>query len=168
MLWFRAVRILLQRTIENMKKILIFIALALPLSVLSQLIPLSKWDESNRRWRSDISEVAYISTRCASNFDLVGNYFVEKGVNEKQRASGNTYKQYADKYISVALKTSKITNMDEKAVMDRYKSFLDFYLVQITENKKIHNNIFMGIFLDDFDFCGKHFPFTQEIDKTLN
>ena len=67
-----------------MKKLLISISLAFPLTVLSQLIPISKWDEPNRKWQSDISEVAYISTRCASNFDLVGNYFVEKGTNDQQ------------------------------------------------------------------------------------
>ena len=151
-----------------MKKLLISISLTFPLSVLSQLIPLSKWDEPNRKWQADISEVAYISTRCASNFDLVGNYFVEKGTNDQQRSNGKTYTQYANKYMSVSLKTSKISNMDEKAILDRYKSFLDIYLAQVAENKRIHNNIFMGIFLDDFDFCGKHYPFIQEIDKTLN
>jgi hypothetical protein len=133
----------------------------------SQLIPLSKWDEPDRNWRGDISEVAYVSTRCGCNFDLVGNYFVEKGTNAEQRNSGENYKMLANKYMSVALKTSKITNMDEKAIFDRYKSFLNVYVSETAENKKIHNSIFVGFFLIDFDFCVKHFPFIQEIDKKM-
>jgi len=52
----------------------------------------------------------------------------------------------ANKYMSVALKTSKITNMDEKAIFDRYKSFLNVYVSETAENKKIHNSIFVGLF----------------------
>ena len=57
--------------------------------------------------------------------------------------------------------------MDEKAIVDRYKSFLNVYSNELAENKKIHNSIFMGLFLIDFQFCVKHFPFIKELDKKM-
>jgi hypothetical protein len=150
-----------------MKKSLPLLLLLTPLCAMSQLISLAKMDEEKKNWQSDVSEIAYVATRCASNFDIVGNYFIDRGINAKQKADGEAFKTYADKYMSIGYKTSKLTNMDNKAILERYKSFLDINLKFATENKKLHNNIFMGIFLEDFEFCRNNYQYFKGLDEKV-
>jgi hypothetical protein len=138
-----------------------------PLCVQSQLSALSKWDEEKKNWQSDVSEVAYVATRCASNFDIVGHYFIDRGINAKQKADGEAFKGFADRFMSIGYKTSKLTNMDNKAILERYQSFLEINTKLASENKKLHNNIFMGMFLQDFEFCQNNYQYFKGLDEKV-
>ena len=149
------------------KRLISLLLLYAPFCAVSQLTPLSKWDAEKKNWQSDVSEVAYVATRCASNFDIVGHYFIDRGINAKQKTDGEAFKVFADKFMSIGYKTSKLTNMDNNAILERYKSFLDINTKLAADNKKLHNNIFMGTFLQDFEFCQNNYQYFKGLDEKV-
>lgn len=152
---------------RSIKNLISFFFLSIPLFAVGQLNSLSTMADEKTNWQNDVSEIAYVATRCASNFDIVGHYFIDRGISAKQKSDGEIFKSYADKFMSIGYKASKLSNMDNKAVLDRYKAFLDINTKVATENKKLHNNIFMGVFLDDFEFCKKNYQYFKVLDENV-
>ena len=147
-----------------MRSIFMCIGLLFVFSVnAQQMTPLSKWDAERRSWKTDFSELTYVATRCGCNFDLVGNYFVEKGTTQTHKDNGEKFKKNAETYMLASLKFAPAAGLTEKDVLSRYKSFVALYVEQMKGNKKIDNTIFHGAFNEDFEFCVENYQYFKAL-----
>lgn len=140
-----------------MKKILLFLSVALiSLNVNSaELIPFSEYKINNPNWASDISEVAYIGTRCACLYGVLGEYLIENNAKGETLLRGKAWKEKSVRLGLFGYELSKTTGMSNSANNSRQKDLIESYAEKIKQNKRLNNNAFSDEILYDTKFCNK-------------
>ncbi len=149
------------------KTIIVLISVILSSSVHAQQISLDEHVGARPKWTEDISEVSYIGSRCGVLFFIVGRYMTQNGNTETIISNGKSFIKWAEEFLSVAVHTGSAIDMSDKFISGRHESLTKWYSYNISENKKNHNDAFVGDVKKDIDFCVVQGALYKALNATL-
>lgn len=134
----------------------------------AQQVPLIQWSKERPEWKKDLSEVAYVGARCGSIDYVTGYYFSQEGNKPEDVANGKRFVEIGHTYTSVSQQLARILGMSDKFLYERHEALAKWYSMNLAENKKLHNEIFVGDFKSDFDFCVQQYQLYKALDEQLS
>lgn len=147
-----------------MKNLMYLVLLILSLPAESAtLIPLENYIQERSKWHEDISELAYIGTRCDCLYTAIGIWAVENG-REQTKSYGKKLLESADIFRGVSTALSFEVNMNQSSIEKRFEEIMTIYSKAVVENKKLNNNVFDGFVGKDMEVCKKNLPLYQGIN----
>jgi len=144
---------------------LAFFATSLVSAQPSSLEPFQSWQIKNPNWPGDVSEVAYVATRCSSLFGVVGSVFSNSGKTADDKAKAV---DIISRSILLSMFGSKMAETVGWSIEKSTQRFLkngDLYQQVISSNRITHNNMFYGFVQSDYQFC---LDFEQTIKAAAN
>jgi hypothetical protein len=147
-----------------MKKLLIFIGVVFhALANAQQLTPFDQWERDTPKWTEDLTEVVYVAGRCASISHTLGMYISQEGNKPEDVAMGKKFIDAGNTFTTVSLEIGKNLGMSNQFIYDRHEALTKVYVQKLVENKKMHNQIFVGDFAIDFKFCVAQHSFFKSL-----
>jgi hypothetical protein len=135
-------------------------------AIADELEPLKSYLTARKDWGNDYTESAYVGTRCAALFFVVGTYYNDNGVKKEDFEQGKKFldmgKVFRDPTFIISLTINKMSN---EAMLARYKLLLETYGEKMKVNKRLHNNAFVDYVYDDMEVCNSIYPSYQKLDK---
>ena len=117
------------------------------------LIPFDQWERNTPKWAEDLTEVVYVGGRCASINHTLGFYISQEGNKPEDVALGKKFIVAGNTFATVSLEVGGNLGMSGQFIYDRHEALTKVYVQKLAENKKMHNQIFVGDFATDFKFC---------------
>ena len=150
-----------------MKNLMYLVLLILSLPAESAtLIPLENYVLERPRWQEDISELAYIGTRCDCLYTVIGNWAVENG-RAKTKSYGKELLSTSEIFRNVSTSLSVATNMNQTSIEKRFEEIINIYVNTVVDNKRLNNNVFEGYVGKDIEFCKKSLPSYKAINTKI-
>ena len=128
---------------------------------------LQDWTREHPQWLQTKLELAYVSNRCASAFDLVGNYFLANGVLDEQRRSANIFLNHSDIYVRLGYFLTVKQGTSEPEALRNYNQINDYYKQLIDRNIQSNTQIMLGPLGDDVELCLANYWNAQVTVKEL-
>jgi hypothetical protein len=145
----------------------LFVALFVLYANAQPLVSLNNLSSERPKLRDDVSEIGYFGVRCFTNFRVVGGYFVEKGNTPELVSRGKEYMDIADSMLPAILHFESKNGYSQSDTYMRIKKITSQILVDLANNKDLHNNAFHGYIGEDFKFCNDEASVLVEISRML-
>lgn len=139
----------------------------LPWAHAQDMPSLHQWTLAHPQWKDNKPELAYLSSRCASMFEVIGNYFAQHPVHEEQRRSANAYLSNSEIYSRIGYFLSIKTGETEAQAMQRQQDFSRVFHVQMLDNLSKFNNLMVAPLSLDLEICMVNFRFAEVQVKAL-
>jgi len=128
---------------------------------------LPDWTREHPQWLQTKPELAYVANRCASAFDLVGNYFIANGVLDEQRRSANIFLNHSDIYVRLGYFLTVKQGTSEPEALLQYNLINNYYKQLIDSNIQSNIQIMLGPLGDDVELCLANYWSAQVTVKEL-
>ena len=122
---------------------------------------LHNWTVEHPNWKEDKAELAYVSSRCATMFETIGNYFAANPVHDEQRRSANAYLSHSDMYARIGYFLSIKSGVTEREAVERQAVFSRDFSQQMQANLTAHNNVMVPPLSLDLEVCILNFRFAE-------
>ena len=131
-------------------------------SARAQDVPrLQDWTVGHPHWKEDNKELAYVASRCAIMFEIIGNYLASNPVHEEQRRSANAYLSHSDIYARIGYFLSIKSGVSELEAVERQNAFSRDFSQHMLANLSAHNNLMMPPLSLDLEVCMLNFGFAE-------
>ena len=147
--------------------ITLFFCLAHGLGLTQDMQGLPAWAKAHPQWLQNKPELAYVANRCASAFDLVGNYFVANAVLDEQRRSANIFLNHSDIYMRLGYFLTVKQGTSEPEALSKYNAINEVYKQWIDRNIQSNTQIMLGPLGDDVELCLANYWNAQMTVKEL-
>jgi hypothetical protein len=118
--------------------------------------PLETLMAKRPKWDDDVSEVAYVGTRCAAVFFSVSGYLKANATQPSDTASGTDLFARTETIYFAASILSRLASMNEDTFKKRFNTLIDQYIQSINKNKRLLNNALHTPIEEDLSFCHRH------------
>lgn len=145
----------------------LFFFLAHCVTMAQDMQGLPAWAKAHPQWLQNKPELAYVANRCASAFDLVGNYFVANAVLDEQRRSANIFLNHSDIYMRLGYFLTVKQGTSEPEALSNYNAINDVYKHWIDRNIQTQTQIMLGPLGDDVELCLANYWNAQMTVKEL-
>jgi len=163
MLWLRQ-----GFTVRPMKPLIaLLLVMTQSLAIAQDMKGLPEWTREHPQWLQTRPELAYLANRCASAFDLVGNYFLANGVLDEQRRSANIFLNHSDIYVRLGYFLTVKQGTSEPEALRNYNMINDYYKQLIDHNIQTNIQIMLGPLGDDVELCLANYWNAQVAVKEL-
>lgn len=116
-------------------------------------IPFNQWVNKNPNWSKDRKEIGYALTRCGSLFFTVGSYMEQNAASKEILARAQDAKIRGTMLSVAATPLNKENGLTADFLEQRTAALMKGYMDLIISNRAIHNNLFHGQILEDYQFC---------------
>lgn len=148
--------------------LMVFLSIFPAIANAELLIPFDQWERNTPKWTEDLTEVAYVAGRCASINHTLGYYISQEGNKPENTDFGRKFIEAGNTFTTVSLEIGKNLGMSDKFIYDRHEALTKVYVKKMVENKKMLNQIFVGDFAIDFNFCVAQYPLFKSIADGLS
>jgi len=126
-----------------------------------ELPRLHGWAEAHPNWKDHKAELAYLASRCAGMFEIIGQQFSVNPVHEEQRRSANAYLSHSDIYARIGYFLSIKSGVTELEAVNRQFDFNRDFAQQMQANLLQHNNVMVPPLSLDLEICMVNFRFAE-------
>lgn len=133
----------------------------------SALEPLSDLNGKRPNWTKDVSEVAYVASRCGALYGPIGSIMAEKGGTKQDKESGEDLIGRGLQISLFGFQLARDNGWATEKLMERQKALSDIYWRTISSNRVTHNNMFHGIIEGDYKFCAEFERIIRAVAKTV-
>ena len=144
---------------------LVLLILSLPAES-ATLIALENYVQERPKWNEDISELAYIGTRCDCLYTVIGSWAVENG-RAQTKLYGKELLATSEIFRNVSTRLSMAANMNQTFIQKRFKEITNIYANTVVENKSVNNFLFEGYVGNDIMFCKRNLPLYKAINTKI-
>lgn len=119
----------------------------------------------NKGGEPDLSEMAYVGSRCAALYICVGDYLIEAAREEKDKKYGEAFKARAEIFWKISTDINTKLKMSPENILAQAKLFVDYYSKEMADNKRLNNIAITEFITADLDQAKKVFPLFDSIVK---
>jgi hypothetical protein len=125
------------------------------------VLRLHAWAEAHPNWKDEKPELAYLASRCAGMFEIIGQQFSANPVHEEQRRSASAYLSHSDIYARIGYFLSIKSGVTELEAVNRQFEFNRDFAQQMQANLRQHNNVMVPPLSLDLEICMMNFRFAE-------
>jgi hypothetical protein len=129
--------------------------------------PLKSWVDQHPQWRDNKTELAYLSNRCASAFDLVGNHFAVHAALDEQLRSANIFLNHSDTYVRIGYFLTIKQGFSETQALENYNFINSTYAKWMKDNLANTGDVMQAPLSDDVELCLLHYRAVQIMAREL-
>lgn len=135
-----------------------------------KLEPLRKYvDEITKNGNSDVSQLAYVGTRCAALFTALSGYVNENPRDDKDRELAEKLLARALPYFQVSMFLNMTANkMSQDAADTQMKLLIGRYSALMGESKQLNNEIMSPFVLAEMDAANYVRPLFEKAAAEIN
>ena len=145
----------------QLRVLLISLFCVCSISQAQDLPRLHNWTLEHPNWKEEKAELGYVSSRCATMFETIGNYFTANPVHDEQRRSANAYLSHSDMYARIGYFLSIKSGVTELEAVERQAVFSRDFSQQMQANLAAHNNVMVPPLSLDLEVCMVNFRFAE-------
>jgi hypothetical protein len=119
----------------------------------SSLVPLEAWERANPNWGGDLTEIAYLTTRCGALFGVIAAVFNTVGTTIKDKEIATDNQERATTLGVVGLSLAEKVGWSKENSTQRFKNIFQMYQQAVSSNRLNHNNMLHGFVQGDYKFC---------------